>query len=505
MFRHSWAIAASLAIVFGFITHAPAQSPAAGSPSTAYRKNGKWVGYVPPHQKYSRASTGRLFRQSPPNIASCLASEARSDGAAGSSVQPAGHFEGALLDSDDSMTEPQVLPVAYDEPTPAFSPDVEMIGDSYSPGCGSCGSCDSGVPCAAAPACAPPRLYGSADYLLWWTDSMGTPPLVTTSPAGTAQGQAGVLGQADTTVLFGGSDLQGDAGSGGRFSLGLWLDPCRSQGLEVSYFTLGSQSESFTASNADYTILARPFYNTVDGLQDARLIAYDGLVSGSLTATASTSFEGGEFLLRHSIQRECWVELDFIAGYRWLQLEDGLLIDETTQSLSGATAGTSFELFDRFDTRNSFHGGELGMSIRRQIDPCWSIELLGKLAIGNVNSVTTIDGQTTTIASTGTTVTQGGLLTQATNIGRYERDKLATATELGLTLKRSLGDRMSLTFGYTFLYLSDVARAGDQIDPNINVSQLPPGSLVGAAFPEFSFQSTGFWAQGLNFGLEGRF
>jgi hypothetical protein len=69
-------------------------------------------------------------------------------------------------------------------------------------------------------------------------------------------------------------------------------------------------------------------------------------------------------------------------------------------------------------------------------------------------------------------------------------------------LRREFDNGVDLTLGYTFLYLSDVARAGDQIDPMINVSQLPPGPLTGAALPDFSFQSSGFWAQGLTFGVE---
>ena len=511
MFRHSWAIAASLVTVFGFITHAPAQTTVATSPSTAYRQRGKWVGYVPTHQKQAETETSRLFRSSLPDITSCLASKPSDEVEPAALVEPTKGseqaFEGALLDPDESPKEPKVLAVGFEDSTmtipqqgeevPVFDPGVEMMGDA----CG--GDCN---PCGAAPACCPPcRFYGSGEYLLWWLDGMGTPPLVTTSPDGTAQEEAGVLGQPGTSILFGGSQLDSDSVSGGRFSLGMWLGPCQNQGLEVNYFTLGTLETSYGASSPDFAVLARPFYNTVDGEQDARLIAFDGLVSGSVQATASTQFEGGEFLFRQVAQRECWAGIDLFLGYRWLQLEDNLLIQETTQSLAAATAGTSFELFDRFDTRNSFHGGELGLSFRRQIAACWTLEILGKLAIGNVNSEVNIDGQLITVASTGTSVNPNGLLAQPTNMGTYERDKLATATELGIKLKRAFGNGIDFTVGYTFLYLSDVLRAGDQIDPSINVSQLPPGTLTGGAFPEFEFQSSGFWAQGLSLGIEARF
>ena len=76
---------------------------------------------------------------------------------------------------------------------------------------------------------------------------------------------------------------------------------------------------------------------------------------------------------------------------------------------------------------------------------------------------------------------------------------------MGVKLRRVFVNGIDLTIGYTFLYLSDVLRPGDQIDPYINVSQLPPGPLEGAALPQFGFHSTGFWAQGLSFGIEGRF
>ena len=511
MFRQSWVIAASLVTAFNLVSYAPAQSLVAGSPSTAFRQNGKWVGYVPAHQKYTQSRNRQVFGSSLPDLADCLANKSDCNKETASTTEPEADrkepVESTLLDSEDTSTEPRVLAVAFDEPTlamdpaaeavPVFDPYVTTMGDACGPGC---------APCEPAPACCPPaRFYVSADYLHWWLDRMGTPPLVTTSPAGAAQDVAGVLGQPGTSILFGGSDLDGDAVSGGRFSLGMWLDPCHRQGLEASYFTLGTHASSFGASGADHAILARPFYNTVDGAQDARLLDYDSLVSGSVAVTASTEFEGGEFLFRQAVQRECWAELDLLVGYRWLQMEDGLLIEENTESLVAVNAGTSFDLFDRFDTRNSFHGGEAGMSLRRQVAACWSLEVLAKLAIGNVNSEATIDGQTITVASTGTTVNQSGLLAQQTNIGTYERDKLATATEVGVKLKRAFGNGLDFTVGYTFIYLSDVLRAGDQIDTNINVSQLPPGTLTGAAFPEFSFQSSGFWAQGLSLGIEGRF
>ena len=59
--------------------------------------------------------------------------------------------------------------------------------------------------------------------------------------------------------------------------------------------------------------------------------------------------------------------------------------------------------------------------------------------------------------------------------------------------------------GYSFLYWSNVSRAGDAVDLTINSTQLPPGALVGPARPTFTWNDTSFWAQGINIGAELRY
>jgi hypothetical protein len=54
-----------------------------------------------------------------------------------------------------------------------------------------------------------------------------------------------------------------------------------------------------------------------------------------------------------------------------------------------------------------------------------------------------------------------------------------------------------------------VARPGEQIDREINPTQLPRfnggGNLAGAGRPAFTFKDNDFWVQGINFGLEYRY
>ena len=55
---------------------------------------------------------------------------------------------------------------------------------------------------------------------------------------------AGVLGVPGTTALLGGSSIDNEERSGGRFAIGFWLDPCQRLGLETSFFFLGQRTSA---------------------------------------------------------------------------------------------------------------------------------------------------------------------------------------------------------------------------------------------------------------------
>ena len=98
--------------------------------------------------------------------------------------------------------------------------------------------------------------------------------------------------------------------------------------------------------------------------------------------------------------------------------------------------------------------------------------------------------------------TTGGLLAQASNIGAFENNEFSSVIEVGVGVRRRISCRLSTTFGYDFVHMSDVVRAGNIIDRQINTSQIPPSELTGTARPAFNFDIGGFWAQGLRWGLE---
>lgn len=429
----------------------------------------------------------------------------------------------------ESPVNPGASPVAQDfQHGPAFQNGSNWEENSpagmYAPpampegncaGCAVGGSCcDQGGNCCDAPRrCESPcteRLWVRGEYLLWWMPGANIPPLATTSPVGTPRDEAGRLDQPNTSVIFGNSSLDNAASSGARITLGCWLSPCQGWGIEGVYLTTGRHESQFQADGSSYPILARPFYNIESGSQgqDADLVVYPQVAEGSLAIATTSEFQAAELLLRKELVRQCGLQVDVVLGYRYGQLQESLSVSESTTSIDRqgpAPFGTTFQLFDQFAVQNTFNGGEAGAVLHQRCRR-WLIDYTMKLAVGGTRSRVTIDGSTTTTTPGSRPVTYaGGLLAQPTNIGQYEQDAFSFMPELGITIGYDLTRQLRAMCGYTIIYWSKVARPGDQIDPELNPSQFPPGTLVGAPHPQFAFRTTDFWAQGLTLGLEYRF
>ena len=144
--------------------------------------------------------------------------------------------------------------------------------------------------CFAIPqACGRGTFWIRGEYLHWWTDGLEVPPLVTSSPAGTPQNEAGILGQPSTSVLFGDTGLNDDNRSGGQVTFGCCPAGCN-VGIEVSYLVLEQESVSFQSTSQGDPVLARPFFNVETQRNDAYLVAFSELAEGSVSVAANTEF-----------------------------------------------------------------------------------------------------------------------------------------------------------------------------------------------------------------------
>lgn len=376
-------------------------------------------------------------------------------------------------------------------------------------------------------ACGPPGwVWVGADYLLWRTAGMHVPPLVTTSPLGTPQSQAGVLGAPGTTVLFGDENLfRGDV-NGVRLRPGLWFDRDSRIGIQGDLFSLESQSVLFAAQgNASGSpILARPFFNinprhpithvfTPPPRQDAQLISFPTITRGEIAVAADSQLESASLMLRTLLACESFCRtgvnsysrVDILTGYRYLDLSDKLVITEELNSLDPITLA-SFDVTDQFRTENRFQGIDLG-AVWQGAWQRFTFELLLKGAVGNVAQRVDINGGTVIAQRNGTEQTfPAGLLALPSNSGSYRRDQWTVVPEFGAVVGFQVLPKVRATIGYTLVYWNSVARAGDQIDLFLNPDQIPPPIVpaAGPLFPEFHFVESNYWAQGLTVGLEGR-
>lgn len=356
-----------------------------------------------------------------------------------------------------------------------------------------CGAAALGLafaPCLAAEGGATPRFWAEAEYLRWWTKERDLPVLVTTSPAGTPLPQTGVLGQPNTQILFGGNAIGNDSRDGARFSVGAWLIP-DSLGIGLRYFQLREGREGFAADSNTTATLARPFFNTLTSAQDSALVALPGFLSGRVDASATLDVSGGEIYGRKRLYRDGSRDLDLTLGLMQTKVNDEVTVVSNSLALPGPL---SVGVADRFRTENDFLGISIGASgsVRHER---WSLSGLVKVAYGKMEQTVKIAGSTT-FAGPGTAITTpGGVLAQPSNMGEHSRDRMAFVPEIGLNARYALAHGISLVAGYSAIFWSHVALAGNQIDTNVDFSQITQN-------PRFRFQDSHFWAHGLNLGLQ---
>jgi hypothetical protein len=376
-----------------------------------------------------------------------------------------------------------------------------------------------------------PRLQVTAEYLLWWAKGSPVPPLLTTSPPDGANGIPGTL--PGSTILISGNDLDGSTLNGARFGVTWWCDNCASYGFDGRYFFTGQRTTTITVPSlqADGTDISlfRPFFTpnffqfgtTILPGPFREQVTANGVASGSFTARESSYFWGAEANYRDCIWSWCncssMFRADMLVGFRYLHLDEDLLMTENairlTQSVNfpDEVAGTRIFLFDEFRTKNDFYGGQIGTKMTYTRGP-WSADLRGTVAVGNTTQTVTVDGGQVRgpLANGGVFVAQGGLLALNTNIGTRSRNEFSVVPEVGINVGYQMTDHWKAFVGYNFLYWSNVVRPADQIDTTIDVTRIPrfvpPGVPVQPDGPRPAplFQSSDFWAQGVNFGVEYR-
>jgi hypothetical protein len=418
----------------------------------------------------------------------------------------------------------QAPPPKKETPPSANPPPLERPRSPYWPNPLGLLECTPFIPALGGPGAADHEgsagelVWANAEYLLWWVQKGPlAAPLVTTG----SSVNFGALGASDTSVLFGGSGLDYRTFSGGRFGVGVWFDRGCSWGVEGSGFLTETRPIHFDAvSTAIGTpVLARPVISALTGQETVELIAAPGVVTGSVDVSSDSRLYSWDIDLTNRCYNTAGMHVDWMFGYREMNLKESLSISQNSTLLPGGIAGfagssisppSGVAVSDQFVAVNRFYGGQLGAR-GEYANGGWFVNVLTRVALGGTHEVVDINGATLRPATAGgpATLVQGGLLALSSNSGHHKHDEFAAVPEFGLNVGYQVTRYLRAYVGYTFVYWSDVARPGDQINRTVNPGLIPTsqtfGTPGGPAEPSFSLRNTDFWAQGVNFGLEFRF
>src|SRR5262249_51953252 len=158
--------------------------------------------------------------------------------------------------------------------------------------------------------------------------------------------------------------LDRDPRSGGRFTLGYYLGDCTDRAIEVGAFFLGSRAQNVGVTSAFTPVISRPFFNLNQNMQDVERIAFPGQSTGRFDVHAPSDLWGLDANLRCNLLCGCDWRLNVLGGFRYLDLQESVLMTERVQGLATAPPPltNAFGIgTDNFSTRNQFYGGQVGV------------------------------------------------------------------------------------------------------------------------------------------------
>ena len=344
----------------------------------------------------------------------------------------------------------------------------------------------------------------SAEAMAAWFKSSPTPVPIITDNYADAPG---------VNVLLGGGTVDTNPHAGFRITGAYRVDNRIGVELTGFYVATRSTSSSVTSSGQPGSVdLYLPYYDVTINQENVAEISHWPDYRGSAQATLSNNLGGGEFNLTWTMPPQNAWRVDLLGGFRFLQLRESYAIS-TSSPYNPPHPADIWDTTDAFNARNRFFGLQVGARAAYESGP-WVGGIAGKLALGTMQQRVSVNGflETNDYTSYGPTqIFPGGYFALPSNGGDHAHNAFAAVPELALNLGYRLTPQVTLYVGYSFLYASNVARPGQQVNRNINPTQAvaygndPPATLAGAAQPAFTFNTTDFWAQSLSLGLAYRF
>jgi hypothetical protein len=357
---------------------------------------------------------------------------------------------------------------------------------------------------APAPMASESRWSLSAEALFAWFKKSPTPvPIITDN----------YLDAPGVDVLLGGGAMDTNPNAGFRITGAYRIDSRMGVELTGFYIPTRTTSSSVSSSGQPGSIdLVLPFFDVTTNQENFTEISFWPTYRGSAQATLSNNFGGGELNMTWTMPPSDAWRVELLGGFRFLQLRESYTIT-TSSPFNPPNPVDIWNTTDSFDARNRFYGLQVGARAGYDQGP-WVGSVMGKVALGTMQQRVSVNGflETNDYNDYGATqIFPGGYFALPTNSGEHSRSTFTVVPEFAVNVGYRLTPQATVYVGYSFLYLNNVARPGEQLNRNINPTQSvaygndPPATLVGLAQPSFSFNTSDFWVQTLSIGFAYRF
>ena len=342
------------------------------------------------------------------------------------------------------------------------------------------------------------KFWGSAEYLYWWVqNSPINIPLITENNNPNA---FAIINEPGTNIIFGAGSNRNTFNfngiNGARVTIGGWIDDASQYGIEVSAFDLPKVKQSYTASsvNTNLAVINIPFNSGNENVLVKR--------NTPNTASISNTFQSYGFEVNgiHIISNNNYFPLQAILGFRYLNIHENFLLNDTSFPTSGVV-----NVNDHFLTKNHFYGLQLGAKSNLNHDKFF-IDLSALVAFGNNHQILKINGDT---SFNNKIIQNFGIFSEPTNLGTHTNNLFAIVPELRIKLGYEYHSHIKPFLTYDGFYINHAIRPGNVIDRNINKSQNKliggSGILSGPALPRPQFKNSSMWMQGISAGVDFKF
>lgn len=432
-----------------------------------------------------------------------------------------------------------VPPVSYQPPCPQppvilgcpDPGDLPCVCDPCNPVCAP-PLCEPTVPPADSPCCETPELPCSltvvpppalrryphldleGDFLLWRVKG-GPLPIPLVSSGSATDAIPGAIGQPGTQILYGGSPASYGWLPGGRVAVAFRTDRESPWAVQLGGFVLARTEDAFSASGdaVGNTVVGQPILNALNNpATPGTFLVSDPTPGTRLRGSVAISNTSSLFGYEANVVRDLDAGMNSLVlrglfGFRSIGLREKYResatvteVDPGLLTILGVPTST-ITTVDRINADTDFYGGQVGARAIWQVG-IFDVDVLGKVGLGVSRQRVDLSGLSTGDAGVSAA---GGVRVLSSNAGAYSRSEFAVVPEVGVNLGLVVNDYCRVQVGYTFLYISRVARPGDQLDAQVNPNLVPTdadfGLGGGPARPAVQRNSSDFYAHGLNFGL----